>query len=217
MATECYSGTYPLPLPTLTATCPPEDGICFSSISLAEGQHTAQFGCWPSQAAAQLGWYGVPECKHEVGRQVCLCLQSLCNRQPPSPREMHPEWGEAQGLTMLLLVLLIPAFLVGAVCWYRKKCAEKSLVRNCFVDAEHGDSVFGMVSLHIKSPMARFPNQSSVASLHNHPHTDNLRYQSPNSPLFHESPVTSAQDSSAPTLVRRNSAPGSISSPDKTN
>ena len=40
--------------------------------------------------------------KHEVGRQVCLCLQSLCNRQPPSPREMHPEWGEVQGLTLLL-------------------------------------------------------------------------------------------------------------------
>jgi hypothetical protein len=207
MATECYSGTYPLPLPTLTATCPPDDGICFSSLSLGEGQHTAQFGCWPSLTAAQLGWYGVPECKHEVGRQVCLCLQSLCNRLPPSPREMHPEWGEVQGLTLLFMILVFLAFLVGVACFFRKY-VKRSFVRECIVvDVEHGDHVFEMVSLH---------NQSAIDYIQDQSHMVSLRYQSPSSPLFHESSAHSSQDSPAPTLVRRNSAPGSMSSPGKT-
>ena len=78
----------------------------------------------------------MPECKHEVGRQVCLCLQSLCNRQPPSPREMHPECGEIQGLTLLLMVFLITAFLVGVICWYRKKYAKDLISRLLKVNHE---------------------------------------------------------------------------------
>ena len=79
--------------------------------------------------------------KHEVGRQVCLCLQSLCNRQPPSPREMHPEWGDVQGLTLLLMVFLITAFLVGVICWYRKKYAKDLISRLLKVNPEERNSV----------------------------------------------------------------------------
>ena len=70
---------------------------------------------------------------------------------------------EVQGLTLLLMVLLITAYLVVRM-WdcYRKKYVKKSFVRNCFADVEHKDNVFEMVSFHDESPMVSLLNQSII-------------------------------------------------------
>jgi len=124
MATECFLGTFPLQpdttLPLPSARCTPENGICYSSLSRGGGQATAQLGCWPRQASGQLAWLGVPECKNEVERLVCLCLETLCNGFVPSSSEIVPEGGDLQGIMMLFLFLLLVSMLAGVIsCVYK--------------------------------------------------------------------------------------------------
>jgi len=125
MASECFLGTIPL-LPdstTLTlpsARCTPEGGICYSSLSRGGGQVTAQLGCWPRQTSGQLAWLGVPECKNEVKRLVCLCLETLCNGFVPSTSDIVPEGGDLQGMVMLVILLLLGVMLAVVLsCVYR--------------------------------------------------------------------------------------------------
>ena len=136
MASECYLGTIPLlpdstTLPLPSARCTPEGGICYTTLSHGGGQATAQLGCWPSQSSMQLAWLGVPECKNEVGRLMCLCLETLCNKFLPSASEITPEGGDLQGGVMVLLVLLL-GFMLTVVfyCLYKHMKHDKSDVEN---------------------------------------------------------------------------------------
>jgi len=119
MATECHAGHFPLTpdsnsLPLPRAKCIPEGGICYSSLSHGGGQVTAQLGCWPSQYSQQLAWLGVPECKHEVGRLICLCLETNCNNYLPSVSDIVPEGNDVQaGIVGLLVVALVSLVVVA--------------------------------------------------------------------------------------------------------
>jgi len=118
MASECYVGVIPLnahtqSLPLPSERCVPEEGICYYSLTNGEGQATAQLGCWPSQTSMKLAWYGVPGCKNEFGRKICLChTETLCNNKLPAEDDMSPIPGDLQGLVMVLLVLLLGFMLV---------------------------------------------------------------------------------------------------------
>jgi len=126
MASQCYMGTVALDpgtstlatiatLPTsstssstssATFTCSPAEGLCYYSISRAEGRVTAQLGCWPSQVYQPRAWLAQPECLHEVDRLVCLCTSDLCNLRLPEWEEEQPEGTQGQFLLVLLLLLL---------------------------------------------------------------------------------------------------------------
>ena len=80
---RCFSGTVTLPdsissiseLPHSLLpldTCQSEQGICFTALTQSQGVHVASFGCWPTQSNGDfsIAWYGVPECKNEVGIQM---------------------------------------------------------------------------------------------------------------------------------------------------
>eukprot|EP00092_Neocalanus_flemingeri_P023816 GFUD01025841.1.p1 GENE.GFUD01025841.1~~GFUD01025841.1.p1 ORF type:complete len:271 (+),score=65.22 GFUD01025841.1:202-1014(+) len=192
MATECYDGSIPLhpqatTLPLLpTARCVPEGGICYSSLSRGEGQATAQLGCWPRQTARRLAWLGVPECKNEFGRLVCLCLETLCNGFLPRANENSPEGGDLQGLAMLLLALLLLVML-GVVIWSLVKLIKR-----------HAMKLRGDVELGQDNPtsyMQREPSPYQISPFYNFPSTP------PNS-----------CGSPAP-LLRMSSAPASLTVP----
>jgi len=124
MATSCHMGSASLSVamlgtpPTLpltpTSSCQPSEGLCYYSISRAEGQLAAKFGCWPSQTEESLAWLGQPACRQEVGRIICLCSESLCNLMIPSWREPEPEGTEVQGSVIILLVAVLA--LVFCLC-----------------------------------------------------------------------------------------------------
>eukprot|EP00092_Neocalanus_flemingeri_P018055 GFUD01019540.1.p1 GENE.GFUD01019540.1~~GFUD01019540.1.p1 ORF type:complete len:281 (+),score=67.90 GFUD01019540.1:204-1046(+) len=202
MATECYDGSIPLhpqatTLPLLpTARCVPEGGICYSSLSRGEGQATAQLGCWPSQTASRLAWprqtttnrtgLGVPECKNEFGRLVCLCLETLCNGFLPRANENSPEGGDLQGLAMMLLALLLLVML-GVVTWSLVKLIKRHAMK-LRGEEEHGQD-------NPTSYMQREPGLYQISPYYNFPSTP------PNS-----------CGSPAP-LLRMSSAPASLTVP----
>lgn len=191
MATECYLGTIPLlpdssTLPLPTARCIPEDGICFTALSRGGGQTTAQLGCWPSQSTMKLAWLGVPECKNEVGRLMCLCLETLCNGFIPSPSENSPEGGDLQGLMMIVLVLILIVMLI-VVFYSLNKLIKKWHVKG-HTDLENGDN-----SSYAQGQAS--PYQIAPSSFYNYP---------PSPP--------DSQGSPAP-LLRMSSAPAYLPSP----
>ena len=151
MAVECFQGSISLPphstsLPLLPLTrCTPDEGICFSSLTNGGGQTTAQFGCWPRQTDMQLAWLGVPECKNEVGRLICLCLESLCNGFLPSMNETSPEGGDLQALAMLFLVLVLLVMLVVVIFSYQK-LVKKHTMKVCNSPAAEGGSRLGILA-----------------------------------------------------------------------
>jgi len=129
MAVECFHGTFPIQpdstLPLPTERCTPEDGICYYSLSRGGGQATAQLGCWPTQSSVQLAWWGIPECKNEVERLICLCLETLCNGMIPTAKEIIPEGEDVQGLVMLVLILIPVVMIALAIyCMYKLKLTK---------------------------------------------------------------------------------------------
>jgi len=129
MAVECFHGTFPIQpdstLPLPTERCTPEDGICYYSLSMGGGQATAQLGCWPTQSSVQLAWWGIPECKNEVERLICLCLETLCNGMIPTAKEIIPEGEDVQGLVMLVLILIPVVMIALAIyCMYKLKLTK---------------------------------------------------------------------------------------------
>jgi len=84
-----------------------------------------------------LAWLGVPECKNEIGKLICLCLDSVCNGFLPSTNgESSPVFGDLQGLTMTFLVLLLLVMLV-VVLWSLGKNIKRH-TRKAKVDEESG-------------------------------------------------------------------------------
>ena len=165
MATECHAGNFPLApdsnsLPLLTAKCIPEGGICYSSLSRAGGQVTAQLGCWPSQYSQQMAWLGVPECKHEVGRLICLCQDTLCNNYLPSASDIVPEGNDVQaGIVGFLVVALL---LLGVVAFYLLLAR-----RHVNGPADMENSIISDDSSFIQEAAFQYP----VSSSHIHPPT----------------------------------------------
>ena len=187
MAKECYLGTIPLrpdssTLSLSTARCIPEDGICFTALSHGGGQTTAQLGCWPSQSTMKLAWLGVPE----VGRLMCLCLETLCNGFIPSPSDNSPEGGDLQGLMMIVLVLILIVMLI-VVFYSLNKLIKKWHVKG-HTDLENGDN-----SSYAQGHAS--PYQIATSSFYNYP---------PSPP--------DSQGSPAP-LLRMSSAPAYLPSP----
>jgi len=182
MASECYQGTIPLqpqsttlPLPLPTARCIPERGICYTSLSHGEGQATAQLGCWPSQTTKHLAWLGVPECKHEIRKLICLCLESLCNGFLPSANGgSSPVFGDLQGLTltfMILVLLVVVAWIIGKIIknHTRKDKTDEEQGHDCFSSFLKEDSslLLSPTSPPIKygNPAPLFRRSSAPASL----------------------------------------------------
>jgi len=114
----------------------------------------------------QLAWLGVPECKNEVGRLICLCLESLCNGFLPSKTETSPEGGDLQALAMFFLVLVLLVMLVVAICSLQK-LARKHTMKDRD-DVEGGEdntanSYMQRSELHL-SPYYNFPSSPPQCS-----------------------------------------------------
>ena len=121
-------------------------------------QTTAQLGCWPSQSTMKLAWLGVPECKNEVGRLMCLCLETLCNGFIPSPSENSPEGGDLQGLMMIVLVLILIVMLI-VVFYSLNKLVKKWHVKG-HTDLENGDN-----SSYAQGQASPYPRPSTTTPL----------------------------------------------------
>jgi len=84
-----------------------------------------------------LAWLGVPECKNEIGKLICLCLDSVCNGFLPTANgESSPVFGDLQGLTMTFLVLLLLVMLV-VMLWSLGKNIKRHTTK-AKVDEESG-------------------------------------------------------------------------------
>ena len=86
-----------------------------------DGQISAQYGCWPSQADLPMAWLGQPACRYEIHRTVCLCSYDSCNLEVPYWREEQPEGTQVQGavLILCLIVVVLLVLLVIVVVLYR--------------------------------------------------------------------------------------------------
>jgi len=193
MAIECFHGTFPIQpdstLPLPTERCTPEDGICYYSLSTGGGQATAQLGCWPSQSSVQLAWWGVPECKNEVERLICLCLETLCNGVIPTAKEIIPEGEDVQGLVMLVLILFPVVMIALAIfCMYKLKLT-KNLNSDHNAQLENGEK-------------EKYMQQEQCSFYGGH--------QSPRDYSYHLCPPTSPQCSPVVPLIRMSSAPARL-------
>ena len=211
MASECYSGTFPiynqndLVLPNLQSThkCVADEGVCYTSVTYGGGQVVAQVGWWPKQdGMRQLAWWGTPECKNEAGRLICLCVDDLCNTFLPTFSEEVPEGNELQGQLLIVITAALLFVLIFAFFQYIVNSVKRS--SNYNQDIERGEAM-GNNSNHLNCQQTHnLPEVSIIDSypeLVKRPAPVKRHLSSPpslSSPFKHDEVVTEADSNIKP-------------------